>query len=429
MSIKITTPNGGSDSLDFGCARTAIAATVTGTEVSSGEGKLELKTTTGGTSATKVTVLANGDVGIGTSPECELHVFKDSSGASTDGSAVAHFESSGSTVLQISAGTSSDAHIAFGDSGNQNIGSIAYLNNGNHMAFRADNGEKMRITGAGNVGINTAAPLAKLHVKVATNENLRIQAGSTVSDSGSVVMHTVNDADDSSVPMYLRASRFSMLYGNVGIGTLAPAQKLTTVGTASAGVLTPSLMVANSLASNDSVAGMCFHTRYDVNGTGFKAAIVLDGDNNSDATGDLKFLNSNEANITNPATIASHTRLVITKAGDLKFNSGYGSAATAYGCRAWVNFNGQGTLAIRDSANVSSVTDVATGNYRVNFTTAMPDVNYVSTGMAGGAGADQINVSQNFSTEIPAVGSCRYTIAYANGSAWDPIYVGIAIFR
>jgi hypothetical protein len=217
--------------------------------------------------------------------------------------------------------------------------------------------------------------------------------------------------------------------GNVGIGTTAPAQKLTTVGTASAGVLTPSLMVANSLASNDSVAGMVFHNRYDVNSTGFKAAIILDGDNNSDATGDLKFLNSNEANIANPATIASHTRLVITKAGDLKFNSGYGSAATAYGCRVWVNFNGQGTLAIRASGNVSSVTDVAVGNYRVNFTTAMPDVNYASTGTAGGAGADQINVSQNSQTEVPAVGSCRYTVAYQNGSAWDAQNICIAIFR
>jgi hypothetical protein len=56
MTIKITTANGGSDSLDFGCAQTAIVATVTGTEVSSGEGKLEFKTTTGGTSATKVTI-------------------------------------------------------------------------------------------------------------------------------------------------------------------------------------------------------------------------------------------------------------------------------------------------------------------------------------------------------------------------------------
>ena len=75
MTIKITTPNGGSDSLDFGCAQTPIVATVTGTEVSSGEGKLELKTTTSGTSATKVTILANGNVGIGTSaPNAPLHV-------------------------------------------------------------------------------------------------------------------------------------------------------------------------------------------------------------------------------------------------------------------------------------------------------------------------------------------------------------------
>ena len=66
MTIKITTANGGSDSLDFGCAQTAIVATVTGTEVSSGEGKLELKTTTGGTSAAKMTIAANGTVTLAT---------------------------------------------------------------------------------------------------------------------------------------------------------------------------------------------------------------------------------------------------------------------------------------------------------------------------------------------------------------------------
>ena len=66
MTIKVTTPNGGADSLDFGCARTAIVATVTGTEVSSGEGKLELKTTTGGTSAAKLTIAANGAVTLAT---------------------------------------------------------------------------------------------------------------------------------------------------------------------------------------------------------------------------------------------------------------------------------------------------------------------------------------------------------------------------
>jgi hypothetical protein len=62
--------------------------------------------------------------------------------------------------------------------------------------------------------------------------------------------------------------------------------------------------------------------------------------------------------------------------GNLFFNSGYGSAAQAYGCRAWVNFNGTGTVAIRASGNVSSITDNGTGNYTANFTNAMPDASY-----------------------------------------------------
>ena len=67
--------------------------------------------------------------------------------------------------------------------------------------------------------------------------------------------------------------------------------------------------------------------------------------------------------------------------GNLKFNSGYGSVATAYGCRAWVSFNGtNGT--INASGNVSSVTDNGTGNFTANFTTAMPDANY-AVGYAG----------------------------------------------
>ncbi len=44
-------------------------------------------------------------------------------------------------------------------------------------------------------------------------------------------------------------------------------------------------------------------------------------------------------------------------------------------CRAWVNFNGQGTVAIRASFNVSSITDNGTGDYTLNFTNAMPDAN------------------------------------------------------
>jgi len=56
--------------------------------------------------------------------------------------------------------------------------------------------------------------------------------------------------------------------------------------------------------------------------------------------------------------------------------------------KAWVNFNGTGTVAIVGSFNVSSITDNGTGDYTVNFTTAMPNANYavVTTTQADSVG-------------------------------------------
>ena len=51
-------------------------------------------------------------------------------------------------------------------------------------------------------------------------------------------------------------------------------------------------------------------------------------------------------------------------------------SAPVYACRAWVNFNGVGTVTISGSGNVSSITDLTVGSFVVNFTTAMPDANY-----------------------------------------------------
>jgi hypothetical protein len=87
--------------------------------------------------------------------------------------------------------------------------------------------------------------------------------------------------------------------------------------------------------------------------------------------------------------------------GNLSFNSGYGSSAVAYGCRAWVNFNGTtntgGFCTIRGSGNVTSVADNGTGNYTVNFTNAMPDVNYAVSGLmeptVSNAGSDSFATS------------------------------------
>jgi hypothetical protein len=93
----------------------------------------------------------------------------------------------------------------------------------------------------------------------------------------------------------------------------------------------------------------------------------------------------------------------------LRLREGFNASGTApvYACRAWVNFNGTGTVAIRASGNVSSITDNGTGDYTVNFTTAMTDANYASCFTSGrGTGdtqGDIINVTDTQSSSFARV--------------------------
>ncbi len=125
----------------------------------------------------------------------------------------------------------------------------------------------------------------------------------------------------------------------------------------------------------------------------------------------------------------------VSMAQNVGFNSGFGSATTVYGVRAWVNFNGTGTLAIRDSGGVSSVTDVGVGAYRANFSNNMPDVNFTGITNAGpviSAGAKQFNFC--CCSEPDAVGSVTITNRSVdiddNGFASaDNNYVGLIAIR
>jgi hypothetical protein len=123
--------------------------------------------------------------------------------------------------------------------------------------------------------------------------------------------------------------------------------------------------------------------------------------------------------------------------GNLSFNSGYGSVATAYGCRAWVNFNGTGTVAIRASGNVSSITDNGTGDYTVNFTTAMTDANYcvsattsIAFGGVSGAGVISESLSTGSSYSNKTSSAVRMiTIDNNADTAYDSFSTNVAIFR
>ena len=171
--------------------------------------------------------------------------------------------------------------------------------------------------------------------------------------------------------------------------------------------------------------------------------------NSGATTGDVVTVNSAGVTVTGTLTATTLSGAVTGGAvsgttgsfsGNLSFNSGYGSAAVAYGCRAWVNFNGTGTVAIRASGNVSSITDNGTGDYTVNFTTAMPDVNYATMLTVAGnrVATDQMlsNVATNgnanannpelYSTTQVRIRSGNTSATFAN---LDVTYYGIVIFR
>jgi len=114
--------------------------------------------------------------------------------------------------------------------------------------------------------------------------------------------------------------------------------------------------------------------------------------------------------------------------GNLAFNSGYGSSAVAYGCRAWVNFNGTGTVAIRASGNVSSITDNGTGDYTVNFTTAMSDANYSCVALTGETDLTT-NPIKIIGARTYATGTVRLRAVDGGNYLVDSTQISVAFFR
>lgn len=95
--------------------------------------------------------------------------------------------------------------------------------------------------------------------------------------------------------------------------------------------------------------------------------------------------------------------------------------APVFGVRAWVNFDGTGTVAIRGSGNVSSVTDNGVGDYTVNFSTALPDANYSALFASNGV------TFAGDGTTLRTASSCRVNTTNTSFVAADTAYVS-AIF-
>lgn len=133
-------------------------------------------------------------------------------------------------------------------------------------------------------------------------------------------------------------------------------------------------------------------------------------------------------------TIPAGTSTLVTNA-TLPAQLNATGSAPIYAARAWVNFNGTGTVAIRASGNVSSITDNGTGTYTVNFTTAIEDADYsanVNISLAYGASnifSPALNTNADASENIPSTTAFRFRCTRANNVEFDPTYVSVSVFR
>jgi hypothetical protein len=175
--------------------------------------------------------------------------------------------------------------------------------------------------------------------------------------------------------------------GNVGIGTTSPAAKLH-VYNSNDNVIT----ATRDLDVTTVGAAAAFINLGARSGTtATNAATVAGILNNPATTGHLSFFTRSSNTLTERLRVdsdGSQTSVI----------PGGSTLLPQFACRAWVNFNGTGTVAIRASGNVSSITDNGTGNYTVNFTTSMPDANYAIT---YGFDTDQDNVNQFATSSTP----------------------------
>jgi hypothetical protein len=162
--------------------------------------------------------------------------------------------------------------------------------------------------------------------------------------------------------------------------------------------------------------------------------VSIQGDQNGTGDFTIKAPNSNTDRTLNlpdeAGTLATVENLPAgyTDSDALDLFNATGSAPV-YACRAWVNFDGTGTVNIRESGNVSSITDNGgDGDFTVNFTTAMPDEDYSITAGAGDADASISYVMCNYK-QNPTVNNFRVAMLNSNFVEAPRSFAMLSVFR
>jgi hypothetical protein len=219
--------------------------------------------------------------------------------------------------------------------------------------------------------------------------------------------------------------------GNVGIGDATPLYRVHAQGAGQVGGYTNAGVHTSSVAAVDTGNLVGSGGAFLVGGKAdtFFAAIkgwMTDGSSNT--AGLLSFQLRTAAG---DAGLSEKARIRADGSQESVIPGG-AALYPEFKCRAWVNFNGTGTPAIRGSGNVTSITDNGVGDFTINFLTALPDANYAFTfGSQRNAGTSLVTASVSEAT-APTASALRIIVtsqtAGISASA-DSAYNSIAIFR
>jgi hypothetical protein len=281
----------------------------------------------------------------------------------------------------------------------------------------------------GNVGIGTTTPNAKLQVVSTTSSGQNI----TRSTAGQIALSISSTLDTAEFGKFANGNSYVSANGAYSLGMWTNGterMQITSDGNVRIGATTGGGRLYVRSATND------YGLRVEPDNTGSNlAGIYYEGTNPYFylfSGGTISHLHANGTSL-RFYTLGSDGLVFLTSGfervridsnGQLLTTIGGTSLVRAdYGCRAWVNFNGTGTVAIRASGNVSSITDNGTGDYTVNFASAMPDANFVGNVSASGPVATQHNVTflgspgSNDTSSHPNSSSFRFSTYLVTNSA------------